>query len=89
MLMPRSAHDVQWMRGLFLPEVLLLAQFLSDHYVPEVYLRRCGHPVSGACHWCEAPLDDRAHWLFHYPRFVHIRQQLQAEIQRDTQGSGT
>ena len=89
LLMPQYARDVQWTRGLSRPEVSLLAQFLSGHYATAAYLRRFGHPVSGACRWCEAPLDDRAHRLFNCPRFDYIRQQLQAEIQSDTQGTGT
>ena len=84
-LMPCFARDVQWTRGLSRPEVALLAQFLSGHYVTGAYLRRFGHPVSGACRWCAAPTDDRAHRLFDCPRFAYIRQQLQAEIHSDTQ----
>ena len=84
-LMPCFARDVQWTRGLSRPEVSLLAQFLSGHYVTGAYLRRFGHPVSGACRWCAAPTDDRAHRLFECPRFDHIRQQLQAEIHGATQ----
>ena len=84
-LMPCFARDVQWTRGLSRPEVALLAQFLSGHYVTGTYLRRFGHPVSGACRWCAAPIDDRAHRLFDCPRFDLIRQQLQAEIRDDTQ----
>ena len=84
-LMPCFARDVQWTRGLSRPEVSLLAQFLSGHYVTGAYLRRFGHAVSGACRWCAAPTDDRAHRLFDCPRFDHIRQQLQAEIHGATQ----
>ena len=84
-LMPCFARDVQWTRGLSRPEVALLAQFLSGHYVTGAYLRRFGHPISGACRWCAAPTDDRAHRLFDCPRFDYIRQQLQAEIHGDTQ----
>ena len=76
MVMPRFTRGVQWTQGLSRPEVALLAQFLSGHYVTQAYLQRFGHPVSGACRWCEAPLDDRAHRLFDCPRFAYIRQQL-------------
>ena len=84
-LMPCFARDVQWTQGLSRPAVSLLAQFLSGHYVTGAYLRRFGHPVSGACRWCAAPTDDRPHRLFDCPRFDYIRQQLQAEIHGDTQ----
>ena len=84
-LMPCFAYDVQWTRGLSRPEVALLAQFLSGHYVTGAYLRHFGHPVYGAYHWCAAPTDDRAHRLFNCPWFDHIWLQLQAKIHDDTQ----
>ena len=84
-LMPCFARDVHWTWGLSRPEVSLLAQFLSGHYVTRAYLRRFGHPVSGACCWCAAPTNDIAHRLFDCPPFDHIWQQLQAEIHEDAQ----
>ena len=63
-LVPCFACDVQWTWGLSRPEVLMIAQFFSDHYVTGVYLCRFGQPVSSTCQWCATPTDNRAHRLF-------------------------
>ena len=67
----------------------MTAQFLSGHYATQAYLRRFGHPVDGSCRWCDGPLDDREHRLFHCPRFEFLRQQLRIEIEADTHGTQT
>ena len=88
-VMPRLAQDLMWTHDLSRKDAALTAQFLSGHYATQAYLRRFGHPVDGSCRWCDGPLDDREHRLFHCPRFEFLRQQLRTEIEADTHGSQT
>ena len=85
-LVPQYSTSLQWTRDLSRKEVALVAQFLTDHYASASYLRRFGHPFTGSCPWCPAPVDDRDHRLFHCPRFRYVRQQLTAEIEEMSSG---
>ena len=88
-VMPRLPQDLRWTHDLSRKDVALTAQFLSGHYATQAYLRRFGHPIDGSCRWCDGPLDDREHRLFHCPRFEFFRQQLRTEIEIDTGGAQT
>ena len=88
-VMPRFSRDLRWTHDMSRKDAALTAQFLSGHYATQTYLRRFGHPVDGSCRWCEDPLDDREHRLFHCPRFEFFRQQLRGEIEDDTCGTQT
>ena len=88
-VMPRLPQDLRWTHDLSRKDAALTAQFLSGHYATQAYLRRFGHPIDGSCRWCDGPLDDREHRLFHCPRFEFFRQQLRTEIEADTGGAQT
>ena len=85
-LVPQYSTSLQWTRDLSRREVALVAQFLTGHYAFASYLRRFGHPFTGSCPWCSAPVDDRDHRLFNCPRFRYVRQQLTAEIEEMSSG---
>ena len=88
-VMPRLAQDLMWTHDLRHKDAALTPQFLSGHYVTQAYLRRFGHSIDGSHRWCDGPLDDREHCLFHFPRFEFLTHQFCTEIEADTRGNQT
>ena len=86
-IMPSFSRCLRWTVGLSRRQVALTAQFLTGHYATNAYLCRFGSRSDPACGWCSAPTDDRAHRLFHYPRFSSLRLQLSMEVAAVTNGT--
>ena len=87
--MPQLPQDLRWTHDLSRNDATLTVQFLSGHYATQAYLQRFGHSIDGSCPWCDDPLDDRNHHLFHCPHFEVFTQELRTEIEADTGGAQT